>query len=821
MLWNPFPRKTIASVLFVCLAASAALADSAKEKFYQAFYLENEKSDWAAAAKLYKEVVADKAADAQLRADAKQRLAGCQEEVACADFARLMPPTALAYVEINRPADQILKLLQKLGLVLDGQKGAADAGARIGLHPALLKETLGIRGAAIAVTGIDPTKGGIPTGVAVLHPGDVGVIRGLIETGLPAACKLGQPIAGHPTYEINIENEFTFFVTLTARLIVASPQRSEIEQVVERLQDPSGQSLATNPDVADILKGRDSSLLFFCINAKPMMPLLQMGMAAGAAHDPHVAMASALLDLKSLRAVQGRFGINDDGCSLEISLHLDKGHRNLVYNFLRFPAIDRRTLQRIPEGTAAFFAGALNEAESRHGGAASGKEDAGAPVVTALDFGREIFANLVGYAFFVLPSAESGDKNNQRGFIMPDVGAVLTVNDPAKSQALWTQILGLASMATGTGVMEGSASEIDGVKVRSYRFPEGITIHFAAVGNDILVSPSKSVIARCLATKKGGKSVLEDAALSKSMARVTNDSVLAVVAHPGRCLEIAKRYMNGRDREEIARFEGLLKDVAATLVVEHSDEMLRFSTTVTGLPNVSGLVTEMVRGQFHGRHEAARRPARPQARPAEAARIEPRDGRSDVQPAGGVNPADAARATNIKPAENNKPKPAAETPRGANMDQLRQQFDRFALKEKNRDAALACAGRLFEQIQNDANALNNFAWALVDEDRYENRYNDVAMRFSRRSNELTNHSNWAYLDTLAWTYFKAGNAARAVELEKKALAACRNEDKIKEVKDALKRFEAGLRESGAAETETESKTETETKAEAGTSAAVP
>ena len=125
-------------------------------------------------------------------------------------------------------------------------------------------------------------------------------------------------------------------------------------------------------------------------------------------------------------------------------------------------------------------------------------------------------------------------------------------------------------------------------------------------------------------------------------------------------------------------------------------------------------------------------------------------------------------------------------------DQLWRAFERIAVDEGNRDAAMALAGELYDEYEGDAQQLNNAAWALLTEDRFGGRFDELALKMSRRSNELSDHDNWAYVDTLALALFKTGEAEAAVKMEKKALALCGDGPGRDDVEQALARFEAAL-----------------------------
>ena len=240
----------IALVVFIVGSGDVVRSDPGESKFHEAYFLENAEGDWSGAATLYEEVVGDRQASKALRSGAAARLAACREELACRDFASLMPPDALAYIELNRPGRQIEKLLDQLGLLGEFDHTLEAGQRRLAVSPVLLREGLGLGGIAIAITGFDP-QAEKPTGVIVLHPGDLKIIRGLLETGLPAGANVVEPIGGYATFDVEGEA----LVTLTSRLVIASADRAEIEGVVKRLSGKKMESLASNPAVKDAIKG--------------------------------------------------------------------------------------------------------------------------------------------------------------------------------------------------------------------------------------------------------------------------------------------------------------------------------------------------------------------------------------------------------------------------------------------------------------------------------------------------------------------------------------------------------------------------------------
>jgi hypothetical protein len=539
-------------------------------------------------------------------------------------------------------------------------------------------------------------------------------------------------------------------------LVIVSNNRNEIEGVIARLSGKETNSLAKDRAVAEDLKNRDDSLILFFVNAKPIIPMLKGMMMAGGKGLQELSLVDAIVDPAAIHSVTGRVGVTDDGIVLNLGLRLDEGHHNLVFNFLRTPAINPETLKSVPQGAAVVVVGALNEAESRYSGGTSGKSKT--PVVTALDLGREIFANITSFALYALPP--DGSKS-EGGLPIPDAGAIFTVNDPAKSEAIWSTILGVATIATGKSPTGGETTDIEGTSVKSYQLPPGIIINVATVGNDLHIAVGKRAITSAVQAKKSGKSITKDEALAPAVARIGPDSTKAVIVHAGRCAQLATRFMSPGDAAEAGPFMGLLDKTVASLVVDHSGERFGLSLLVSGIPNVSPLVTQALMQEEKAKEQ-----------------------RAEVSQA--LKGKEWGKAISTIDAQLEK------TPGDADL--LRSKFKALAVGKKDREAAIACGEKLFEQTKDNAKALNNFAWALLTEEQYGDGYTELAMKCSQRSNELSEFKVWAYLDTLAWAKFKTGDIEEAVVLEKKAMDRCEDKDQH-DLKTSLARFEAALEES--------------------------
>src|SRR5262249_29071969 len=103
---------------FASLSTSASLAAQSPESLlHDAYFLERERGDLAAALALYQRVQASSGASPELQAEAKAHADALTEDLASQDLARLMPPQSIAYIELAQPGEALFGLLEQLGLV--------------------------------------------------------------------------------------------------------------------------------------------------------------------------------------------------------------------------------------------------------------------------------------------------------------------------------------------------------------------------------------------------------------------------------------------------------------------------------------------------------------------------------------------------------------------------------------------------------------------------------------------------------------------------------------------------------------------------------
>lgn len=753
-LGSPSLARGVAALSTAAVLTGAALAaPQSADVFYRAYYLENEVGDLQGALELYRSAAADRSLSADARARAAEHAAACAEELAAGDLARLVPEDTILYLELNEPGGQLGKLLEQLGL-LQGGEGAGS----IGISPHLLEGTLGLRGAAVAVTRVDPT-GGMPGGIAILHPGDMQAVRGIIETALPAGGQSSEAIGGHPTYLV----EGMVHVTMTDRLVLASTERGLIADTLERVENGGKDSLADHPDLGETMALRGDDLAFFCLNAEPVIPLAQTMLGVLDRQDPQAAMAMRLLDIESFEAVAGRLGVGDDGLSVDMSLQLADGHRNLAFNLLRMPHVGEDTFNLVPSGAAFFMASSLNSALQ---GSAGVTDSEGRPVVTVMDIGREVFGNLRDVAVFGLPSLSEGPG----GQPMPDVALAMRVNDAERSRAIWELVLGVAKGATGGGSTSPRHEKVAGAKVHHYEV-EGVDLFLYAHEDHVVLSPSIRAIEGAVRASKG-ENVANDPAFAELVAQASKDHTSVLGVSIGRCAEMARPMIPARELREMGPILDLLSDSTLMATTRHSDTQLAWSAKLKGLPNVGPMVEKMVRAQMRGDRFAWGDAGMAQESYRANARAESVAATSESDAFDAEVAVLRAKADGIE---------AATTA-----------FEELAKAGKHAEAKelVPTIGQLLE---GDANGLNDFVWNVVSSP-VGSQYAASLLPLTERSNELVNSESWYFLDTMAHVKFTLGHVDEAIEIQKKAVAIAKKsrDPRMGEAIASLTRFRAEI-----------------------------
>jgi hypothetical protein len=572
-------------VCAISAASGTAKAQDAQSQFQRAFYLETHEHDLAGAAATYEKVAADSSASDKLRGEARSRLAGIREDLASADLARLMPPEVIAYAHLSEPGEHVERLLKMMGLLAPAPAAAAGAKplklgdgfalpADFTVSPALVDELKKLRGAAIGLTGIDDK--GRPSGLIAVHPGNCNLLRGLLETAVQLL-EPGEPIDGFKTYRVPDLG----WVMITARLAFAADSRGELEKAAERLRNASAPSLASSPSFQKVAPDAKGSLIFAYVDGPAAVKRFGSQLSGDQGR-----MIRTLLDLEHLESIVVTLTTNDEGISLAAQMNLMPGHRNMIYALIRTAPMTKRSLALVPQGTAGVLVVGLNPPGPA---APTVTNPDGTPSISLMDVGRELFGNIDEVSLFVLPP--SGESKGRQSF--PDLAAVIAVKDPAKSEALWNQILSLAMLFGAKNAQPPAAAEIAGKKGTVYHIDGIPPLAVVRVDGQLVVGTQGAVAA---AVGAGEDTILSDPAFKPLLARLTPNASKALLVDGARAMQVVEAMSGGGSSEEMRVIGALVQDLKVSLVTDEAPNRLSIRADVTGLPQFYKIVA-LLNGQ--------------------------------------------------------------------------------------------------------------------------------------------------------------------------------------------------------------------------------
>jgi hypothetical protein len=615
---NPLTaRLTLAlGILTVVPVTTYAESGEAQSKFERAYYLEKHDGNLAEAIELYRSVALDRSASRELMAEAETRRGSCAEDLRSQDMASLMPPDAIAFAEVRNPGQHIGNLARLIGVLGDplanlthpsGQAIPIPDGpglvlpSEVFLSPAIVEELSRFRGVAVAVTGVEPPAPGAEpfTGikaVAVLHPGDHHGIRGMIETAAQFV-RPAEPINGFATIRI----EPGVVVTFTNRLVIAATGRELIADVIDRIESFDRPSLAASDDLQFTAGRRADALVFAFVNVakavESSIPFVRGDRDAARG----IGMARAMMDIDKMRSVCLSIGSNEQGLDAEFTMSLEEGHNNMVYNLVRTPPLNGRSLECVPAGAAAVLALGINPASDEAGREQALTKANTLQGITGLDLGRELFANIEEIAAFIVPGQRTGGE-------IPDVGLVITAADPQKSELLWTTLLSLPYKFAGEPMAEPVLRDIEGVPVNVYPMPEGgPSLHVAQVRNSLVIGLTEVAVKASIGAQRGGQSILKDEGVKAATDRMTEDTSIVLFAHAGRCAEIATQFCSEDEVAEVRQVAQIAGSTILTVTVDESPTRFRVSGNLGGLPQAKDAIRvfSQMMANHHERDRAA------------------------------------------------------------------------------------------------------------------------------------------------------------------------------------------------------------------------
>ena len=548
-------------------------ARDAEYEVYRAFYLQHQQRDLPAALQAYERALSLRPGR-ELRAQIEKNQQSLQEDLAAENLASLMPAESIAYLELGSPGLQLEKLATLIGIdpasptesepaVLEIEDGFAIS-SNFRLSPALVEEMSKIRGGAVAIQSI--SQRGDPEFVAVLHPGDSGLLAGLLDTGMQLIQGQEQ-INGYPTYQIEGE----LWLVKTSRLVIVSNTRTQITGVISRLEG-SDRGLADNAAYQAARKNHADALAFAFV--QPAAAFATFGPMLG----DEAQIASVLLDIPHMEFVAWSMSCQENGIQTRLDVEFDENHRSIAYNLTRTAKLGGESIQRVPGNAAVVAAIGLNPKLQLAAGAEMASQ------FSAMDIGREFFANIQEASLFVLPSAATRE--------VPDCGLVIAANDIEKSATLWNELLSLPEKLGLDEAPQGQDVSVGNLKGRRYSFADNDIPDLTIVRLD-----NRTLV---VGTHKAVESVVNSPANSSNLvSRMIGDHAYAskaVYVHAGRALQLAST-LDSEVREMHNAFGPALGDLSLTWVADEGPNRLVVQTELANLPKFGDMLRTLAKWQ--------------------------------------------------------------------------------------------------------------------------------------------------------------------------------------------------------------------------------
>ncbi|MEK6642615.1 MAG: hypothetical protein AABZ08_01800 [Planctomycetota bacterium] len=588
-----FTRRPIAVVLILGIVASClagpAWAETPAAELYKAYFLERETRDYAAARKLYQSALRQDLA-VEAKRSAKAGADRCRDHLAAQNFATLMPPDAVVYADISRPGEILEKLCGMLGLTTEDMqgilaqrpsaeaKGPINVPSQVAISPSVFEYLRAFGGAGIALTSFDPEGGKAPTGVMVIHHGDVALLKGLLETAFQFA-PTAEKISDMPTFGSELPEVGKVCGVLTECLLIVGTGRDMVEGVVSRLAGDAP-SLASRDDLQELMKQRTGATLFAFCDIQGVLKIAKEKM--GERDRREFDIANGLADLDSFRWASFSMGIHEGTLGAHFAVRLADDHRSMAYNLMRLPPMTRKCLESVPANAAGFIGLGLNPALVNAAVDTAKKHQNGKQGVTGFDIGREFFGNIQELCAFVVPGESKGD-----GGHIPSGGIVLSVNDPARSKALWDQLLSIPGIVEGHEPVRPEATKIGETEATAYALPKIGKVYLAEMDGCVVLTSTRPAMKACVQARTRQKNILNDEVMGKVIENMPADSSIMFAAHAGRVMEAGAAQGN----PAMAMAAGQAKQMASKTVVwaglGQSPNEMTLRVSVAGLPNVN------------------------------------------------------------------------------------------------------------------------------------------------------------------------------------------------------------------------------------------
>ena len=311
-----------------------------------------------------------------------------------------------------------------------------------------------------------------------------------------------------------------------------------------RRLEGDGDSLATLGRFQKTARSTKDALAFAYLDGPRLMKHV------GPHMDDEAAVARIVLGLDLLQHITATIDTTETGAVAQIQCQFKEGHQGLAYGLVRTVPLSDDVLQRIPAGVAMVAALGVNPQLGEMAGSVESPAE-----LSAMDIGRELFANIKDVGMFVLPVVASQEDE------VPEFGIAVTANNAAKSERLWNQLLSLPAKLEVDEGLAVNEVKIGGHTAQKYSCPDqdATDLFVLRLDDTTMLMGTEAAVSVAVATAAGRHpSLFDDEAMARLITGRSDDTAKAVFIHAGRMLKLAAQLEGGADADEIGRISHVM-----------------------------------------------------------------------------------------------------------------------------------------------------------------------------------------------------------------------------------------------------------------------
>jgi hypothetical protein len=162
--------------------------------------------------------------------------------------------------------------------------------------------------------------------------------------------------------------------------------------------------------------------------------------------------------------------------------------------------------------------------------------------------------------------------------------------DPAKSEALWKQLLSLPAALDARRTRPPRTCTVHGLEGAEFSLPDFPPIVLVRLENRALLAGTNQAVAAAVQTFRSQENILQDPAFKPLLERLSPDTSKAVLIHASRSLAAASRLAGRREAKDLAMAAQLSGDLTLSLVTHERPTQLIVQLDAAGLPNVPNII---------------------------------------------------------------------------------------------------------------------------------------------------------------------------------------------------------------------------------------